>query len=149
MTLFTDCDYLVHINALLIYALLSNFWISRFTRFFAPRIFTFAPHRGYSSSPCFTGKNSTPPIPHFYIYIFISKGEADKETNTATQYVICWSSPTSRDVLMCCRYFYLHHGQYHLHLHHHPSSLKKERMKAAALLQRSRKDHHLSVTSFK
>ena len=33
------------------YAHLSNFWISRFTRIVAPRIFPFAPPRGFSPWP--------------------------------------------------------------------------------------------------
>ena len=51
-----------------IYAILSNFQISWFTRFFAPPqtaplIFLFAPPRGFSSSPCPARKSFAPHIP--------------------------------------------------------------------------------------
>ena len=49
-----------------IYALLSNFLISRFTRFFAPP--RPGPPRGFSSSPRPAEKNSAPHIPGMYVY---------------------------------------------------------------------------------
>ena len=118
-----------------IYALLSNFWISRFTRFFAlPHP---APPCGFSSSPRPAGKSSAPHIPAIYptflVVFYVPTGIHYPGTQLHFPVHLPWGqvqrlctslwvaasasasvSPTN----VWYHHHHHHHGLYHHHNHH-------------------------------